>query len=115
MDFPFDNVDIDRTAVGRGLSAWYAMASDLEKQWPQLKQRLQQAHGAAPWGNAAEGGTFRASYQKDDGPDQMLETADLLVGEIMKAGTLVRESVANTFGIDLDYGDEIKKQGQMEV
>lgn len=86
--------------MARGLAQWDAMASDLERRWPDALKKVQQFLDAAPWGGGSEGNAFHDAFLEGNGFQLTLERGSRLVREIAEAGKTVRANVENSLTTD---------------
>lgn len=93
-------VQIDNTTVGRGLSAWDTMASELQSMWSKAVDRVRALNEEAPWGDGMEGASFWAAYAANGGPEMLCAEGTRLVNEIVNVGPTMRTSVQNITSTD---------------
>ncbi|MEU4223685.1 hypothetical protein AB0F17_05280 [Nonomuraea sp. NPDC026600] len=100
------------TFIESGIAQWDTMAFDLEQAWPEVSAELKALNAAAPWGDGAEGRMFAQAYLKDDGPSRLVESGTALVGEIVDAGPLLRETIANSRATDAAIAQDLASGGR---
>ncbi|WP_329243887.1 hypothetical protein OG417_46780 [Actinoallomurus sp. NBC_01490] len=91
---------VDNTTVGRGLSAWDSMSSELQSMWNKAVTRVRALNDETPWGDGSDGASFYAAYVANGGPEMLCAEGTRLVDEIVKVGPTMRKSVQNITSTD---------------